>query len=64
MRTESHRRVTLGVLFVTVAWLLPFAYLVATDRIDGTIGAILAYLPLIAIAIVSGAGKPETNPAN
>jgi len=52
------------VLFVTVAWLLPFAYLVATDRIDGTIGAILAYLPLIAIAIVSGAGKPETNLAN
>ena len=64
MRTESHRRVTLGVLFITVAWLLPFAYLVATDRIDGTIGAILAYLPLIAIAIVSGAGKPETNLAN
>jgi len=64
IRFGAHRTVTMGVLFINAVWLFPIAYLVATKQVDGTIGAISAYVPLVIIAITAGAGKPQTNSAS
>ena len=39
-------------------WLFPIAMLVAHETIDGFSGVILAYVPLVIVAIKFNAGKP------
>lgn len=53
----KHRVVTLGVLIINICWLLPFALLVANHVINGLIGLVFSYLPLIIIALKFNAGK-------
>lgn len=60
-RYNSHVPVTLGVLAINILWLFPIALAVGTGRIDGTLGVIVAYLPLIALAIKFNAGAPQTD---
>lgn len=55
----SHLPVTLGVLAVNVLWLFPMAYLVAAGKIDGAMGLVVAYVPLIIAAVLLKAGTPE-----
>lgn len=56
---RQHKAVTLGVVFINVFWLTPIAILVGYGRLDGACGLILAYSPLIALAIKFNAGRKE-----
>jgi len=44
---------------INLGWLGPIAALVAVGRLEGLAGLIVAYLPLLALAIWLGAGTPE-----
>ncbi len=52
----SHRMVTLAVLALNMLWLLPIAALVAYGRLDGALGLVIAYAPLVALAFRYKAG--------
>lgn len=50
-RFKSHKTVTLAVLAINIIWLGPLAYLVATQHIQGITGLVIAYVPLMVLAI-------------
>lgn len=58
-RFGSHSQATLAYLAVNVAWLLPMAYVCVLFPQWSAAVAVLAYLPLIAFAILLGAGRSE-----
>lgn len=55
----GHRPVTLSVLVINLAWLLPMAVLVGLDYVDGLLGVVIAYLPLVLLAVKFKAGQLE-----
>ena len=55
----SHRVVTLTVAAINIGWLLPWALAVAVLGVDGLIALILAYLPLVFLALKFNAGGLE-----
>jgi Fuc2NAc and GlcNAc transferase len=55
----EHRRVTLAVLLLNLVWLLPISIGIALGWVDGLLGTIIAYIPLISIAVKFKAGQPE-----
>jgi len=55
----GHLPVTASVAAINLGWLLPVATAVTLEAIDGFVGLILAYLPLIALALKFRAGTPE-----
>jgi Fuc2NAc and GlcNAc transferase len=57
-RCGAHRPVTLAVLAINMCWLFPLAALVAIGLLDGVVGMVIAYLPLIGAAFWLGAGSP------
>jgi Fuc2NAc and GlcNAc transferase len=57
-RWGSHRAVTLSVLAINVAWLLPMAWLAATHPSWELAVLALALLPLTLLAFRLGAGRP------
>jgi len=57
IRFSSHAKISLLVLAVNVAWLLPIAFLVADKQLAGTTGVVTAYVPLLIAALALGAGK-------
>ncbi|MPQ86605.1 glycosyltransferase family 4 protein [Pseudomonas sp. MAFF 730085] len=58
-RFGRHRPVTVAVVVINVAWLLPWAIAAAVYRVDGLVCLLLAYLPLVALAVKFHAGKLE-----
>jgi Fuc2NAc and GlcNAc transferase len=54
-----HLPVTARVAAINLGWLLPFATAVTLEAIDGFVWLMLAYLPLIALALKFRAGTPE-----
>ncbi|HCJ28555.1 MAG TPA: glycosyl transferase [Pseudomonas sp.] len=58
-RLGGHLPVTLGVLAVNVLWLLPIALTVGFERLDGAVGLVVAYAPLVWIVVRLKAGQPE-----
>lgn len=58
-----HLPVTLTVGLVNVVWLLPVALCVALLGLDGFLGVIIAYIPLILLAWAFQAGAVEKNPS-
>ena len=52
----SHEKVTLTVGAINAVWLLPIALQVAIGRVDGLLGSIFAYVPLVWIAFHYKAG--------
>ncbi|MDZ3990447.1 glycosyltransferase family 4 protein [Pseudomonas sp. Teo4] len=54
-----HLPVTLGVLFINVLWLLPLACVVTLGLLDGALGLIIAYVPLVLLALKYRAGQAE-----
>jgi Fuc2NAc and GlcNAc transferase len=61
-RWRSHRRVTLAVLAVNIGWLLPCAVLAARVPTHAVQLVIVAFAPLVGLAIAIGAGRKEANP--
>ena len=55
----SHIPVSLVVGAVNVAWLLPLAALVTTGRLDGLVGLLSAWAPLVFVALYYRAGHGE-----
>ena len=55
----SHLPVTLTVSLVNVVWLLPIALCVAFLDLDGVLGVIIAYIPLVMLAWMFRAGAVE-----
>lgn len=58
-RFGSHRKVTLAVGVINLAWLFPFAWAVALQWLDGLIGVLVSYLPLVWLAWHLHAGARE-----
>lgn len=57
LRYGNHLSVTLAVAAINLFWLLPVACWVAMGGVDGITGLLLAYLPLVALAVKYEAGK-------
>lgn len=56
---DSHRNVTLGVLTINIAWLLPLGLLAAVYPYWGPLICSFALLPLLVLAYSVGAGRQE-----
>jgi Fuc2NAc and GlcNAc transferase len=56
---RSHLKVTLGILLINGVWLDPLAYAAAARPVWGAGLALLAWVPLIAVAWTAGAGTEE-----
>jgi Fuc2NAc and GlcNAc transferase len=54
-----HTTVTLAFAVINLFWLLPVALLVVMDWLDGALGFIIAYIPLILLSIHFKAGAKE-----
>jgi len=54
-----HLPVTLAVTAINLLWLLPIALWVSFGGVDGTIGLLIAYLPLVFLAVRFNAGALE-----
>ena len=57
-RWGSHRSVTVAVGLINLCWLLPLALLVASRVLSESAGLLIAYAPLVAIALLLRAGNP------
>lgn len=55
----AHRPVTLAFAAVNVLWLLPMAAIAATGVLPGELALVIAWLPLVVLAIRYRAGVPE-----
>ena len=55
-RVSAHLAVTLTVGAINLFWLLPVSGLVATESIDGFVGVLAAYAPLVFLAVRFKAG--------
>lgn len=58
-RFGAHRPVSLGVLMVNLLCLFPIALMVALGALSGLAGLLLAYIPLLLLALYFGAGELE-----
>ncbi|MCF8150200.1 MAG: glycosyltransferase family 4 protein [Sulfuritalea sp.] len=52
----AHRPVTLTIAVINVLWLMPWAAAIATGWVDGIVGLVAAYLPLLLLALRFRAG--------
>lgn len=55
----GHAYVTLFVLLLNIGWLLPIALLVGLSRLQSMLGLVMAYLPLLMMAIIFKAGQGD-----
>lgn len=62
-RAGRHLPVVLVVAAVNLVWLLPMALLVGTGRIGVAAGLLIAYAPLVVLAVVFKAGQRESAPS-
>lgn len=58
-RFGGHRPVTLSVVVINVCWLGPVALAVYSGKIPGVVALVVAYLPLVGLAIYLKAGARE-----
>jgi Fuc2NAc and GlcNAc transferase len=58
-RHGKHLPVTLAVALINLLWLLPLALWVARFGLDGVLGVVIAYVPLVALAYKYKAGELE-----
>jgi len=61
-RAGSHRHVTLAVLAINLFWLLPMAVLVTVRWVAPLPAIVIAFMPLVAAALVLGAGGAGVPP--
>jgi len=55
----AHLPVTLAVAAINIFWLLPLAGCVVLMGLDGAVGAVIAYVPLVILAVKFRAGELE-----
>lgn len=55
----KHLPVTMAVALINVFWLLPIAFCVAKLKMDGLVGVMIAYVPLLLLAIKFKSGALE-----
>lgn len=55
----AHLPVTLAVCLINLLWLLPIAAAVVLLGLDGLLGAVVAYVPLVFLAVLFQAGTKE-----
>ncbi len=60
-RMNRHLPVSLGVGAINIFWLLPIAWLVADGKLLPVAGLLVAYIPLIILAVFLNAGKQSAN---
>lgn len=58
-RHGGHEPVTWSVLAINLCWLLPLAICVAMGVLDGLVGVLVAYAPLLVLAVRYSAGRAE-----
>ena len=58
-RFGRHLPVTLCTAAVTLCWLLPMALCVTWFGLDGALATLIAYVPLVALALKFRAGRAE-----
>lgn len=58
-RSRAHRLYCLFSLAVMALWLLPLAWLVSARLLDGFTATLIAYTPLVLVALWAKAGKPD-----
>lgn len=58
-----HLPVTVAVLLINVFWLLPLAFSVIHFGMDGALATVVAYVPLLVVALKYHAGELETRAA-
>jgi len=56
---NAHQPVTLLVIGINLCWLAPVAAMVATGTLAAIPGVLLAYVPLVVLAVLLGAGLPS-----
>lgn len=61
-RYGQHRSVTIAVGVINLLWLLPIALCVIRYGLDGALGVLLAYAPLLLMALRFRAGELEAKP--
>lgn len=57
----KHAPVTIGVTALNVIWLLPIALLVGSGSLEPLMGIVIAYVPLVFLAVRFKAGKLESS---
>ena len=60
IKFKSHKKVTLAVLLINVVWLLPWAWLTVEMPAWGLGFTFFAYLPLVVVCLMLGAGREES----
>lgn len=58
-KIKSHKKVSIGVGLINIFWLFPIATLVVLDSLDGLLGVIIGYLPLIFLAFLLKSGDAK-----
>jgi Fuc2NAc and GlcNAc transferase len=56
-----HLPVTLATGIINIGWLLPVAFLVIDERLEGIVGLLVAYLPLVLLAFRFQVGEKEVS---
>lgn len=54
----THRPVTLAVAGINLLWLLPWGLAIAAGQVAGVVGLVIAYCPLLALALRFESGRP------
>jgi len=62
-RLGAHKPVSIAVGAINVVWLLPLALLVGLGHFDPALGLLLAYVPLVLVAVYLNAGARESQAA-
>lgn len=55
----SHVPVTSLAIAVNLLWLFPIAFFIASGKIDGLVGLLIAWFPLLVVALICGAGVKD-----
>ncbi len=56
---QSHVKVSVAIGLINIFWLLPVSLLVAMGVMDGMVGLLVAYVPLVILAVLFKAGCAE-----
>lgn len=59
-RSFGHKRVTMAVVVINIAYLLPLSALVALHHLSGVFGLLIAFAPLVVIAYMLNAGQARS----